>query len=196
MAQRSRVPSVWRSRLMPMLKVPIGASGQTFVFSRRVLKLFEDCRQTAPGVPEAGGQLFAKLAGNQIRIQQATGPRPSDERGRAHFVPDRLAEQGEIARMHKDGLHYIGDWHSHPDEYPSPSTTDIRSIRECVLRSRHELNGFVMVVVGTGPVPQSLHISIHDGSIHSVLKSSEAERRETKVPLRKRVLTKLLRKLD
>jgi integrative and conjugative element protein (TIGR02256 family) len=188
------MPSLWRSPLKPMLRVPIGTSGQSLVFSRRVLKLFEECRQIAPELPEAGGQLFAKLAGNQILIQQATGPRPSDKRTRMHFVPDRLAEQREIARMHKDGLHYVGDWHTHPDAYPVPSMTDIQSIRECVLRSRHELQGFTMVVVGTGPVPESLHISVHDGKVHSVLKASGAGSPEAKTTLRKRVLSKLFKK--
>jgi hypothetical protein len=60
---------------------------------------------------------------------------------------------------------------------------DIQSIRECVLRSHHELHGFLMVVIGTGPVPESLHISVHDGKVHSILKASGARGREPKPTL-------------
>ena len=108
------MPNLWRSSLTRMLRVPIGTSGQALVFSRAVLTQFEKLRQIQSGLPEAGGQLFAKLIRNQIRIEQATGPRPSDKRARMHYVPDRRAEQSEIVRKHKDGLHYVGDWHTHP----------------------------------------------------------------------------------
>ncbi len=188
------MPRLRRPPLTPMLSIPIDTSGQSLVFSRSALKQFENFRQTTSGLPEAGGQLFAKIAGNQIRVQQATSLRPSDKRGRMHFVPDRLAEQSDIARMHMKGLHYVGDWHTHPDAFPVPSFTDIQSIRECVLKSRHELNGFIMVIVGTGPVPQSLHISVHDGRVHSVLKASGAGGSEQKPTLRKKVLSKLFKK--
>lgn len=188
------MPSVRHPLLTPMLSIPIGTSGQSLVFSRSSLKQFEKFRQTTSGLPEAGGQLFAKIAGNQIRIQQATSPRPSDERGRMHFVPDRFAEQADIAQMHKNGLHYVGDWHTHPDTFPVPSITDIQSIRECVVKSRHELNGFIMVIVGTGPVPQSLHISVHDGKVHSVLKGSAPGSPEQTRSFRKRVFSKLFKK--
>ncbi len=194
MGNRCRMSSLWRSPLKPMLSIAIGTSGQVLAFSRSVLKRFGECRQIAPELPEAGGQLFAKLAGNQIRIQHATGPRPSDRRTRMNFAPDRIAEQREIAQMYKRGLHYVGDWHTHPDAYPVPSATDIESIRECVRRSRHELTGFLMVVVGTGPVPDSLDVSAHDGKVHSVLKASGAASREPKTAFRNRMLSKLLRR--
>jgi integrative and conjugative element protein (TIGR02256 family) len=177
-----------------MIRVPIGTSGQTVVFSSRVLKHLDKARQIKAAQPEAGGQLFAKLREGEIRIERATGPRLSDSRARTRYMPDRRAEQEEIARMHNDGFHYVGDWHTHPDAYPSPSAVDIDSIRECVLRSRHELNGFLMVVVGTGPVPQALHISTHDGRTFTVLKASDRVDPEPKGSLPKRVLTKLFKK--
>ena len=109
-------------------------------------------------------------------------------------MPDRRAEQEEIKRMYNDGFHYVGDWHTHPDTYPAPSAVDVDSIRESVLKSRHDLNGFLMVVVGTGPVPQSLHISIHDGRTFTVLKPSERGDMARKSSLPKRVLTRLFRR--
>jgi integrative and conjugative element protein (TIGR02256 family) len=131
------------------------------ILSDHVLEQFDSSRQRKPGLAEAGGQLFASLADGHIRIEKATGPRNSDKRGRTHFQPDRRAEQKEITTMHASGLHYVGDWHTHPEPVPTPSATDLRSMRECVSKSRHELNAFIMIIVGTDPSPRGLNVSLH-----------------------------------
>jgi integrative and conjugative element protein (TIGR02256 family) len=64
--------------------------------------------------------------------------------------------------MHVNGLHFIGDWHTHPERIPTPSTSDVRSIREAVARSKHHLNGFVMLIAGTEPFPFGLFVSLYD----------------------------------
>ena len=153
-----------------MLRFPVGTSSQELILSDVVLSHFERFRQTRPGLSEAGGQLFAKIAHRKIIVQVATGPRSGDKRGRTHYEPDRRAEQKEIDQMHIDGLHYVGDWHTHPDAIPSPSYTDLRSISETARKSRHSLSAFVMIIVGTAELPAALHVSIHNGDDHAVLK--------------------------
>ena len=97
--------------------------------------------------------------------------------------------------MHADGLHYVGDWHTHPDPVPLPSMTDLHSISECLIRSRHELNAFVMVIVGTAPLPEALHVSVHDGTSHTVLKPMSGNLElSKKAPLAKRILKRILKK--
>jgi hypothetical protein len=68
--------------------------------------------------------------------------------------------------MHKRNLHYVGDWHSHPERVPSPSGRDLRSIRECAQKSTHGLNGFLLIVVGTAPFPEGLHVSLNNDDEH------------------------------
>jgi integrative and conjugative element protein (TIGR02256 family) len=155
----------------PMLSYCVGTSGQMIILSDHVLQQFDSSRQRKPGLAEAGGQLFASLADGHIRIEKATGPRKSDKRGRTHFLPDRRAEQKEIATMHAAGLHYVGDWHTHPQPVPAPSATDLRSMRECVSQSRHDLNAFIMIIVGTDPSPRGLNVSLHDGMSDIVLEA-------------------------
>ena len=112
---------------------------------------------------EAGGQLFARFDGLRIIVEEATGPRSRDRRTRTSYTPSRFAEQREIDTRYKRGLHYIGDWHTHPEKIPSPSITDIRSIDDCVSKSEHSLNGFILIVVGSAKPPGGFHISLHDG---------------------------------
>ena len=126
------------------------------------LARFHRYRQTGRR-KEAGGQLFATFEEGITRIVCATGPRHTDRRRPASFIPDRLAERREIRRLFKRGLHYIGDWHTHPELEPTPSNTDIESFREMFCESRHSLLNFVMVIVGVAQVPDGLYVGLCNG---------------------------------
>ena len=112
---------------------------------------------------EAGGQLFARFSDAEIRVERATGPRISDRRSRFGYVPDRRREQEEIDALHGRGLHFIGDWHTHPEPRPRPSTSDIRSIQQAVRESTHHLNGFILLIAGTDRFPAGLFVSLYFG---------------------------------
>lgn len=153
------------------IRYPVGESGQFLTLEQSVLDHFIKWRQLASKMPEAGGQLFGAVQGQCIQIKQATGPRCSDRRGRFFFVADRLAERREISTLHKSGLHYFGDWHTHPQSIPTPSRTDISSMADLFARSKHDLNAFAMVIVGTAAPPTGLHVSLHSASAWSRLKA-------------------------
>ncbi len=58
-------------------------------------------------------------------------------------------------------LHYVGDWHTHPDSIPEPSRRDLASMAECITKSTHALNGFLLVIVGQDEAPDGLHVSVY-----------------------------------
>ena len=146
-----------------MKSLAIGSSGQSLMIADDVLSHFDRHRQTRCYHREAGGQLFASFDNPRIVIRAATGPRRTDKRTRYSYVPDRVAEQKEIEEHQRKGMFYVGDWHTHPEQEPQPSPLDIRSICDCFARSRHELNGFVLIIVGISRGENGLYISIHDG---------------------------------
>jgi integrative and conjugative element protein (TIGR02256 family) len=141
-----------------MIVFPIVTSGQRLVFSSAVLEHFAKYRQLRSWQREAGGQLFARFALPKIIIEEATGPRRSDWRTRTTYRPNRRAEQREIAARHAQGLHFIGDWHTHPEALPVPSPQDTESMRDLVSRSKHTLNGFVLTIVGREALPVGLAV--------------------------------------
>lgn len=149
--------------LLNMTLYLIGTSGQKLLFTPKVLTYFQRHQQRRLFQREAGGQLFATFANNEITIVEATGPRRTDRRSRYSYIPDRTEEQREIVERHTLGLHFVGDWHTHPERDGRPSSTDLSSISETVRKSRHSLNGFVLVVVGYSALPASMHVSVHDG---------------------------------
>lgn len=140
---------------------PIGISGQVFIFFPEVILHFIAHQQKWPWQREAGGQLFGKFKGNEIRIVIATGPRKNDKRGRNFYHPNAKAEKEEIAKYHREGLHYLGDWHTHPSWLPFPSPQDIQSMNDSFQKSNpSHLNGFVMVVVGIKNFPEGLYVGV------------------------------------
>lgn len=119
---------------------------------------------------EAGGQLFATFSDQLVSIEQATGPRSQDCRTRFGFAPDRDAERREIRAMHQRGLHYVGDWHTHPERRPVPSHRDESSMLETVDLSSRRIPGFVLIVVGNGEMPACLSVSFVQPGRHTELR--------------------------
>lgn len=147
-----------------MIAYPVGRSGQNLVLSHKVLSHFSRWRQLRWYQREAGGQLFARIGSGQILVEEATGPRWTDRRTRHTYMPDRRAEQREILRRHRQGLHFVGDWHTHAERVPVPSPLDLESMTDAFRRSTHALNAFVLIIVGQADPPEGLHVLVCDAS--------------------------------
>lgn len=125
------------------------------------LSTFDAHRQTRFYHREAGGQLFGHVERFRWTVEHATGPGRTDRRVRFGFKPDRAREQQEIHEFHAMGFDYLGDWHTHPEDTPTPSSRDLDSIGEIAQQSTHHLSGFLLCIVGRSPFPRGLWLSFH-----------------------------------
>lgn len=146
------------------MQYSFGIAGHSLVLSRAALDHFDRHRQVRYWQREAGGLLFARFPGARIVVNLATGPRTRDRRGRYSYRPDRAAEQLEIDKNHATGLHFVGTWHTHPEDRPSPSSIDMASIADIFQRSRHALNAFAVVIVGRDFGPEGIYVGLWDGT--------------------------------
>lgn len=142
-------------------------------FADAVLMLFDKHLQRNAWSSEAGGQLFSRLANGVLTVDMGTAPSSLDKRSRYSFWPNRKHEQGDIMRNYDVGLHYIGDWHTHAEDQPEPSSEDVRKIQDIFKKSQHELKYMLLVVVGRCPFPEGLWVGLvnRDEVLH--LKPSE-----------------------
>jgi integrative and conjugative element protein (TIGR02256 family) len=138
-------------------------SEHKLLFAPEVLKTFLTYRQKENEC-EAGGLLFAEFDLPIIRIIDASNPTKGDKRWRTLFIPSRILQRQLIRQQFKKGYHFIGEWHTHPVINPSPSCLDIKSVKDSFLNSKHELNYFVMVIVGSDEDGLKLWVSLHDES--------------------------------
>ncbi|WP_374200745.1 Mov34/MPN/PAD-1 family protein [Inquilinus sp. Marseille-Q2685] len=137
--------------------------GQMVILHRDVLSVFDAHRQRRSRDAEAGGQLFADFSNGEVAIRVATEPRPTDRRSRFRFVADRKAEQQEIFKQHTLGYHYVGDWHTHPEDVPDPSEIDATTSSSIFRESTHRLNAILLIIVGRKPFPEGLYVGLTDG---------------------------------
>lgn len=133
----------------------------TVRFEPAALEIFDSYRQRGWFKREAGGQLFAEIKDDVWRVVAATGPSAADRRGRFHFWPDRKSEQREIDQYFSAGLEYVGDWHTHPEQVPTPSRSDITSIENVVRESTLHTPGLLLCIVGRATFPNGLYVSFH-----------------------------------
>jgi len=144
-------------------RYPIPGSSQVLEFSPPVLRIFNKYNQSN-GHLEAGGLLFAKINLPNVIVKEATVPHELDNRSRYGFSPCKLIQHEIIQNRFSLGLHFIGEWHTHPEEFPTPSSLDIFSMSDSFVKSKHELNYFVLVIVGSVKDDISLWVSLHNDS--------------------------------
>ncbi|MEN6621800.1 MAG: Mov34/MPN/PAD-1 family protein [Smithella sp.] len=134
--------------------------GPAIIITDKVLSVMHKYRQLHPSAKEAGGQLYAKFEGVDTLILEATKPKFLDKRTRYRFRPNRTLQRFEIYCRYKKGLHFVGDWHTHPEKYPSPSNKDINYMYNNFHLSLIKFRAFVMVIIGTEPEPEGLHVAL------------------------------------
>ena len=149
---------------------------QRLVFTHPVLRHFYRYRQMSTWQSEAGGQLFAKITPRIVIVAAATGPHKRDFRRRFSFIPNKKRLKREIHDNFTKGLHYVGDWHTHPQKNPSPSHLDLRSMQDVFIRSQHELDHFVLVIVGKEPIQKAIWVSTinHIETMHLSRKGTDS----------------------
>lgn len=138
------------------------SSSQTVFVCSTVLEHITGHTQKSKVCNESGGQLFGKEENGIIYVFRATGPYKTDKRSRFSFRPNRTREQREINRFYSRGLHFLGDWHTHPEQNPTPSTIDLKNIQDCYSKSSHKHGGFLLLIIGTNPKANTIWLSIHN----------------------------------
>lgn len=130
----------------------------TFDFSPDVLTALTRQRQLSRMATENGGQLFARFAAGKVQVEAVTLTKGKSKRKRYGFWPDRDTERIDIEQFFSRRLHYVGDWHSHPEPAPSPSRRDKTKMLEIFRQSKHELGAMLMVVIGQLEFPEGLYV--------------------------------------
>jgi integrative and conjugative element protein (TIGR02256 family) len=158
-----------RSQIISVRQFALPNSTQRLVLMPEALQSFLNYRQKG-AEPEAGGLLFAEFDFPLIRIAEVSTPHITDHRWTTLFVPNRILQRRLIKNVFKRGLHFVGEWHTHPEPYPKPSSLDLNSASDAFIKSKHELNYFVMVIVGNETKALNLWVSIHNGMSHDRLR--------------------------
>jgi integrative and conjugative element protein (TIGR02256 family) len=108
--------------------------GKRLKLDDAVLERFALYRQVAPHHHEAGGVLLGRhlLDSSDIVVDEITEPMAGDSRSRFRFRRGQWNHQRRIDEAwlaSRGTCVYLGEWHTHPEADPTPSSTDLHDWR-------------------------------------------------------------------
>lgn len=136
------MPSMWQPVLVPT----IDGDGLILLPAELLETMRRHC-QSAVDVPEAGGIL--SLRGPHIEICACTEPMVGDRRSRVLFDrrdPGHVIAARTAFELSAGTVGYVGEWHTHPQTEPSPSSQDLANWHQLRAIAGHRL---AMIIIGT-----------------------------------------------
>ena len=101
---------------------------------------------------EAGGILLGRhlLESPDLVIDEATVPQSSDKRRRFSFFRSATHSDIAAARWRESGgkTAYLGLWHTHPEDIPTPSATDIQDWNKALVKDRFDGDMLFFIIIG------------------------------------------------
>lgn len=123
--------------------------------SQDVLKIMNDCRQkTIDTQKEHCGVLLGREIVNTLNIiiDKITEPSEDDIQKKFYFFRDSKYHQRKIVNEWKksDGTcNYLGEWHTHLEDVPIPSPTDIKEWKKALKKFKFDGNELFFIIIGT-----------------------------------------------
>lgn len=110
------------------------------VINKKIITLFEEEIKKI-GHLETGGILLGYLDSHKIYITKASNAGPKAIHDEIYFKadPDYIDMFIDMEVANSDGrIYYLGEWHTHPQIEPYPSTVDLKSITDIASSSSKE----------------------------------------------------------
>jgi integrative and conjugative element protein (TIGR02256 family) len=110
-------------------------------------------RQLNSTASEAGGMLLGRLinGSDDVIIDEVTEPASSDRRGRLFFMRSKKHAQQHVNSAWEESertRNYLGEWHTHPEDDPVPSTQDLYNWRRIATVAQYEQDYLFFIIVG------------------------------------------------
>lgn len=118
------------------------------LFEPRISTVVNTHRQVTEAAPESGGILLGFRRPPHLHISDLTEPLPTDECTRTWFRRNHHGH-AQAALRHWERTcctgDYLGEWHTHPEDWPEPSGKDLREWR---ILLRAQGRPLVFLIVG------------------------------------------------
>lgn len=110
-------------------------------------------RQDKSEKPEAGGVLLGRYIKNSKDkiVDRVTVPMIGDKRTRTRFIRGEKMHQKVITSAWEKSnrtCNYLGEWHTHPENSPTPSSQDIKNWKEILSTRTFSSLYLYFVIIG------------------------------------------------
>lgn len=118
-----------------------------------VLKIINSYKQFDKNTNEAGGVLVGRFISNSknVVIDYVSIPMKGDIRRRRFFNRKRKEHQEFVDKYWNEGegtFNYIGEWHTHPESIPRPSTIDKSEWKRILKEAKYNSDYLLFCIVG------------------------------------------------
>lgn len=122
------------------------------IISENVIKKINIYRQTK-GKCEAGGILLGRISidYSEYIIEDISEPSLKDRRFKFGFIRNKSNAQKIINEAFKKSngtIHYLGEWHTHPESNPIPSIIDKKLIDNIINETKNIVDIIFMIILG------------------------------------------------
>ncbi|MGM0580548.1 MAG: Mov34/MPN/PAD-1 family protein [Bacteroidota bacterium] len=116
------------------------------------LSLMNSYKQDDPSKYESGGVLIGRLiiSSKDIVVDKVTTPLPEDVQSLNSFIRSTAHQniiEKEWSESNGTSL-YLGEWHTHPESSPTPSSKDIKSWKEQLKTATFSSRFLYFVIIG------------------------------------------------
>jgi len=119
-------------------------------FKKEALKTIDKLKQ-APPPKEIGGVLLGYVYDWGIEVETLTMPSKSDISEPMGFTRKAFETQEKINLAWKESNGtkiYLGEWHTHPEDIPTPSQVDKDMMLSAVNETEMETESLLLLIVG------------------------------------------------
>lgn len=131
-----------------MIKLP---NSYFLEIEQHILARFRGFRQSKINPLESGGILMGKKIGEKFLIDFASTPGAGDKRKFNRFIRNKKRAQEIIIREREKTNNrriYLGEWHTHFEEIPTPNSLDLREWKLTFDSSLLNIDFMVCIIVG------------------------------------------------
>ncbi|MCK6588726.1 MAG: Mov34/MPN/PAD-1 family protein [Polyangiaceae bacterium] len=131
----------------------IRAEGARLKLDEAVVEVLLSYAQRDPNAMEAGGVLMGRhIRGTRdVVVDSVTTPMRGDRRSRFSFHRSRRPHQralDEAWKLSEGTCVYLGEWHTHPEPYPNPSSVDLADWRKRLRHDEVDSESLFFIIVG------------------------------------------------
>jgi len=122
------------------------------VLHSQPLSIVEKFTQYEKKDPESGGIILGKIIEKQINILKLSIPTPLDKSSRTNFERNKVSAQIILDyEFYNSGgqLIYLGEWHTHPESFPSPSMIDLKMLKNQFTNNKLNIDFLILMIKGT-----------------------------------------------
>ena len=159
--------------------IVIELDDMTVKIEETVINKMLEFKQDTKDKPESGGILIGfYIEDNSFTITNITTPSDQDVFSRYNFIRTKKNAQKAIDRLFKESNNkkiYLGEWHTHPERYPSPSPKDLELIDNCNKKNLNPFEFLFMIIAGNG---MEIYVGYQEKNAENIQKLVSIEEEE------------------